>query len=287
MARSVAGILDIKTEGKASIMNLPAKFFKYYEYVSTKASKALREQCFTFQGARVRYIYEPQPSSRELVVVFSACTREGIKARYNYMRTLHEVPSNRLFILDDGGPDKRGSYYLGRYPDFEFKAACECLIRRICEKHGIVRATYVGSSKGGWSALLFGMTCDLFDGPPRLIVGAPQYWLGRYLDNQFPGSEVPASTLDGVAGSWARDEVISALDDMLRKAIEGNDRLKHQDITLHYSVNDHTYQEHVVDLMRDLEACGACIERDVETYSDHGDVSMFFPALLRRKLLEE
>lgn len=263
------------------MMGFSAKAFKYYEYLVTKASKAIREHTFTFGDEKVRYIFEPHKGSQELVVVFSACTRVGVKARYNYMRTLHDAPCNRLFILDDGGPDHRGSYYLGTCSDYGFKVAVAQLIERVCEGNHIEHATYVGSSKGGWAALLFGMECDLFDIPPKVIAGAPQYWLGRYLDNRFPGSEVPSSTLDGICGVYPREDAVAELDGMLRRAIASNTRISHQEIVLHYSEQDHTYGEHIADLKRDLERAGAHLRCDVAHYADHGEVSVHFPRLLK------
>ena len=263
------------------MMGFTAKAFKYYEYLVTKASKAIRERTFTFGDDSVRYIFEPYEGSRELVVVFSACTRVGVKARYNYMRTLHDVPCSRLFILDDGGPDHRGSYYLGTYPDYGFKVATARLIERVCSDNRIERATYIGSSKGGWAALLFGIECDYLDMPPKVIAGAPQYWLGSYLANRFPGSEVPATTLDGICGGYERENVIASLDGMLQRTIASNARISHQEIVLHYSEQDHTYGEHIADLKRDLEHAGARLRCDVAHYVDHGEVSVHFPKLLK------
>lgn len=265
-------------------MNLPAKAFKYYEYAVTKLSQACKERSYALGSSKVRYILEEYEQSKDLIVVFSACTRVGIKARYNYMRTLADVRCSKLFILDDGGPDHRGSYYLGRYPSFEFRDAVESLIASVCEECGVERALYVGTSKGAWSALLFGMRCPLFDEPPELIVGAPQYWLGRYLDNQFPGSEVPGTTLTGICGSHSRAAVIASLDQMLQEAIANSSRVSSQRILLHYSASDHTYQEHIVELKRDLECAGAKLTCDVAEYVDHGEVSSYFPPLLRDEL---
>ena len=53
------------------------------------------------------------------IIVFSSCTRKGIRARYNYVRTLKEVPCNKLFLLDDFASDHRGSFYLGSNMKFE------------------------------------------------------------------------------------------------------------------------------------------------------------------------
>ncbi len=108
--------------------------------------------------------------SNKLIVIFSSCTRPGIKARYNYMNTLKYTKANQLFILDDYGEDQRGVYYLGLNQDFKIQKATKSLIDYIVDKDNISEIDFVGSSKGGYAALLFGL-----DYPnARIITGAPQ-----------------------------------------------------------------------------------------------------------------
>ena len=74
--------------------------------------------------------------SRDLIIVFSSCTRKGIRARYNYVRTLKEVPCNKLFLLDDFASDHRGSFYLGSNMKFEEAVVVRELIDRVREHTG-------------------------------------------------------------------------------------------------------------------------------------------------------
>lgn len=68
-----------------------------------------------FKGERydIKYVLERNKNSKDLIIVFTSCTKVGQKARYNYVRTLDKYKCNKLFILDDFGFDKRGAYYLG------------------------------------------------------------------------------------------------------------------------------------------------------------------------------
>lgn len=61
----------------------------------------LRDQKkYRSRGVTLKYMLD-RVDSRDLIIVFSSCTRKGIRARYNYVRTLKEVPCNKLFLLDD------------------------------------------------------------------------------------------------------------------------------------------------------------------------------------------
>lgn len=88
-------------------------FNKYIEYLSTKIKVYFKENKYNKEGCNIKYILEKEKSDI-LIVIMSSCTRPGIKARYNYNRTLKNIKVNKLFILDDFGNDSRGSYYLGK-----------------------------------------------------------------------------------------------------------------------------------------------------------------------------
>lgn len=116
-------------------------------------SKAIREKKYRNENSTLKYLFYPCKNSKDMVVVFSACTRVGIPARYNYIRTLDSIEVNRLYILDDEGDDQRGSYYLGQYPEFYTEKAVIELITKVTDKYSFENLYFAGSSKGGWSAL--------------------------------------------------------------------------------------------------------------------------------------
>lgn len=251
------------------------KLSKYIEFATTLLKQAVQERRFRYSNTTLKYMYQPCKGSNRLLVVFSACTRPGIPARYNYMRTLKDVPVNRLFILDDFGEDHRGGYYLGAYPDFEMEKAAKALIDSFLKRPEIKKICFGGSSKGGWAALNFGVQYAGRGLGAEIITGAPQFWLGTYL--HAPGGLVTlhsiASSTDDVVVQKASD----VLDTYLKKHIEANRAADEQQVYIHYSTQEHTYKDHIKDLLEVLYSQGYKLVEDVRSYSDHGDVSLYFP----------
>ena len=151
------------------------------------------------------------------MVVFSSCTRRGIKARYNYMRTLAKVNANKLFILDDFAADHRGSYYLGYDQTYSEEKATIGLINHIKKNLGTDKLICCGSSKGGDSSIDFGL---------------------QYEDSYK------------------------------------------QKIYMHFSDKEHTYTEHIKDLLGCFNENGYNVECDIADYTNHSDISYYFPDYL-------
>lgn len=93
------------------------KVKKYAEYLITKIRVVFKQRKYLYDNTVIKYMYENR-RRKDLIIVFSSCTRKGIKARYNYVRTLKNMELDQLFILDDYGIDGRGIYYLGKGMDF-------------------------------------------------------------------------------------------------------------------------------------------------------------------------
>lgn len=64
------------------------------------------------------------------------------------MNTLKTINANQLFILDDFGYKKQGSYYLGENGDWFLPNMIESLIKTIKAKNNIKQVVMIGSSKG-------------------------------------------------------------------------------------------------------------------------------------------
>lgn len=114
-------------------------------------------------------------------MVFSGFSDD--RPRYNYINTLRKINANKLFILDElGRTDYPGAYYLGEHGDYSYKENVITFIKKIANQ--ISNECYyftVGSSKGGWCSLYFGMRLSA----TAIFAGAPQYLLGNYLDCDF------------------------------------------------------------------------------------------------------
>lgn len=255
------------------------KIKKYVEFISTLIKQKITQKTWEIseEEGKLKYMLDTVKESKDLVIVFSACTRSGIPARYNYVRTLKDFRCNKLFILDDLSEDKRGCYYLGKQPEYPVEKAVEQLIERIKKQLNIQRVFYVGSSKGGWAAINFGLSQK----DSIIIVGAPQYKLGQYLS--APANKM---TLNAIVSKNYEEGDIEELDKYLERKIENN-HSQNQKIYLHFSSKEHTYEEHILYLIKKLQEYSYEVYLDEKDYIDHSDVSLFYPDFLRRSLSVE
>lgn len=217
-------------------------------------------------GKKIKYIFDKEENSEYLIVSFSGF---GTKAGYNYMRTLKGVKANKLYILDDlGRKDYPGTYYLGENGDYQYKEYVMNLIRQILKESDANRIITVGSSKGGWAALYFGFRLDAY----AVVAGAPQYYLGNYLDCEFH-----QKTFEIMVGKdvFQNKEILNDfLPEMVHNAQSGN-------VYLHFSDKEHTYVNHIKYLDKDLKQnTNIKYFWNVEHYEDHPEVGKFFPKYL-------
>lgn len=248
------------------------KIKKYFEYFITIFIRKISEKVFKYKNEKIKYIFYQNKKSKNLVVVFSSCTRNGIKARYNYIRTLKNVKENKLFILDDGGIDRRGTYYLGKYPEFDFEKGCKELIGFISKKINVNKYFLIGSSKGGYCSILFGMDLNNCN----MIVGAPQYYLGTYLASCYKKVTLRSLNCDD-------EDRIKYLDNLLKNKIKN---LYGNKVFIQYSVNDPTYKNHICYMLDDMKKNGVCVVEEKLNYTNHDDVSIYFPDYIK-KILDE
>ena len=218
---------------------------------------------------RLRYLLQKKSSSDTLVVCFSGFGTGGA-ARYNYINTLKTVGFNKLFILDNFGYNKQGSYYLGENGDWFLPDMIAGLIKKIQIERQIKHIVMVGSSKGGTAALYYSIKM----GAEACVIGAPQYFIGDYLsiDKHLP-------ILEGIMGDTS-SESIQVLNCVIRDCIQSAPKHKPQ-VYIHYSPKEHTYTEQIVGMIGDLVRCGYTVVEDSDyDYLDHGEVSKHFPQYL-------
>lgn len=244
---------------------------KYVEFIITKVKIIWEQRAFVFEDVTVKYILKEKKNADTLVVVFSACTRKGLKARYNYVKTLDGMRCNRLYILDDYAEDCRGSYYMGKDFRFNEERAVKELIQQMIQRLKPEKTVFCGSSKGGYAALNFGLEVER----SYMVVGAPQYFLASYLK----ASNI--CTLDYIEGvrTAEKDKI---LDSYLKHKIQSNGYRNFQRIYIHYSDKEHTYEEHIKYMLKDLYEGGYYVDEDVADYSNHSDISYYFPDYLKK-----
>lgn len=250
--------------------------YKYYEYLLTKFSIIWSQKKFRSEGTRIKYILKKEKNSDVLAVVLSSCTRRGVKARYNYLKTLKSIHCNKLFVLDDFAEDHRGAYYLGENLRFNEETAVNNLVKKTIDNYGTKKIIFCGSSKGGYSALNFGLEYE----NAYIIVGAPQYYLGEYL--------IDSGNIEAyrhIVGNKENNESKELLNVRLKNKILDK-KIHTQTVYLHFSNQEHTYEEHVKFLLEDLVNQGYEVITDIADYKDHNDIALFFPDFLKEKLEE-
>lgn len=185
--------------------------------------------------------------------------------------------ANQLFILDNFGYEKEGSYYLGENGNFFIPDKVCRLITHIRKKYGINETITAGSSKGGSAALMYGILCK----SEKVVIGAPQYYLGSYLN-----TDAHKCLLKAIMGNTSVESV-EKLNCVLRDKISG-EYAGRPDVYIHYSPQEHTYSEHIKDMITDLKANGFTVYEDNEySYKEHNEVAKYFPVYLIKILSED
>lgn len=191
------------------------------------------------------------------------------------MRTLKDFNCNKLFILDDFGDDHRGGYYLGHESNYNEEKATKALCDKIIAQSDVETLIFCGSSKGGYATLNIGSQYP----NAYMIAGGPQYFLATYLIND--GSFVTLKhIMDGQEA-----EKIKKVDMHLPNQIANNPYIESQKIFLHYSNKEHTYDEHIKDLVDDLITYGYHVEHDIYAYTNHSEISYYYPDYLVKTIL--
>lgn len=249
------------------------KVNKAIDLLKSKFMIRFRQKVFKGKNYNVKYVLNKVSNSDDLIVVFTACTKVGQPARYNYVRTLDKYKCNKIFILDDFGFDNRGAYYLGKNKDFAIQNDVELLINKVIKDLNVKRSIFVGSSKGGYAAMYFGMIIK----NSIIISGAPQYMLGDYLN--LPGHQ---NILSYIMGDTEKTSV-EYLNKVMKTRIDEN-RDNNNLVYLHYSINDETYESDIKYLVNHLDTLGINTIKDIKEYMSHSELTKFFPTFIRETL---
>lgn len=176
---------------------------------------------------RLKYLFQ-NCHSDTLIIGFSGFSD---KPMYNYVRTLHNIKADKMFILDDFG--YKGSYYWyekGR--DYPSSLANSLILSKLkCRGHR--RLITLGSSKGETCAIYFGLKFGASD----IYSGACQYRVETYLnaDDRVP-------VFWAMMGTDAGEKEQAILDAKMPELINscGNST---SIVHLLYSKEEHTYHD--------------------------------------------
>lgn len=124
----------------------------------------------------ISYILKRDKKSKDLIIVFPAVTKRPF---FNYVKTLRNSKSNVLFLKDNFGKERIGTYMLGERGSTQILLVLDELIQHIKDKRIINNIFAIGSSKGGTIAIFWSKISK--HNIKSLIVGSPQYHLGNYL----------------------------------------------------------------------------------------------------------
>lgn len=232
-----------------------------------------REKTYEYDGEQIHYLLFEKKKSDVLIIGFQAAM--GDRPRYNYIKSLEQFKVNKLFIQDDF--TKGGNYYLGRNNKYNIEEGVFHLINKVIDKTNATKVIFIGSSKGGYAAINFGIEYP----NSTMIVAAPQYYLGKYMKE----TKYFNRGLEDIIGkrmAAIQEEDIDALNKRLRDKIRKNVYGDTQKVYLHCSVNEITYREHDEDLIRDLKAANISVSFDRAWYEKHNDLRYHFPDYLKK-----
>jgi hypothetical protein len=236
-----------------------------------RSAKGINFPFLTFPGDwPIQYLFEPRENSDTLVVVFPALAPE-FEYRINYHRVLRGAPVNRLFVLDDFGP--QGSYLIASNGKLELGEAVCALIESFRVKLGIDKSKviFMGSSKGGASALYFASRL----GYGHVLAGAPQTRIGHFLLRQDleNGPRLASYMMPGADSEERLNRLIFDL--------PVNPQVS---CRIHVGKGDHHYESHAIPYAEHIQAHGGTVELDVGEYDEHNELGQHFPLFLENTL---
>lgn len=231
----------------------------------------LKEKTFGHGENRVKYLFFPgRPGANTtLAVCFPAFAGKG--AKYNYIRTLSQFKINKLFLLDDiGGNIDKGNYLIKK----GIEENVINLIQSFIDKTQPKTIIFYGSSKGGYSALNF----SLHFNNVYVCIAAPQYFLADYLIK-----EKKQNNLETILDNRINDKTITELNNRLRRKLTTSNN-KPTAIYIHYSDSEHTYKEHIADLINDIKENKIYLIEDIKHYTNHMDLVYYSPDFLKKSI---
>lgn len=251
------------------------KIKKIIRKFKIEVAKIRFESTDKFEGTELKYLLMREKNSDYLLIVFSAFPNINRPAGYNYVDTFKDIKCNKLYILDDFGPNIRGgSYYLGKEKNFFIQSAVDKLIESISNDLNIEKRNIIttGTSKGGYASLYFSFKNSY----GHAISGAPQIFLGDYLSNHKIFFEY-------IIGEY-NEENKKYLNCLLFNAVKENSIFPN--VHFHVGEGDHHYPEHVLPFIKYLDSENLPYTLDIQKYDGHADVGKYYPKFAIKQINE-
>ncbi|QQD85670.1 heparinase II/III family protein [Jeotgalicoccus sp. ATCC 8456] len=250
-----------------------AKVSSAIELENFKVQETIIDNEEVYGNSNVKYnFYKSNSKSDSLLVVFSAMM-PLYQYKYNYYATLKDIDMNQLYIKDDIG--EFGNYFIGKNKGKETEADILSLILTIMTQNNISfeNITLVGSSKGAFASLYFGMKY----GFKNVIAGAPQTQVGNFVIDEAPHKNV------GEVVSGGTDIGDKLYLNNLLYGFKPNVR-NYENYFICVGTKDHHYKGHILPYYRLLKESGVDIRLDEIPDANHADLKMFFKDYIYQSL---
>lgn len=222
-----------------------------------------------YQG-RVKYLFQKN-HSKTLAIIFSGFSEKPV---YNYIKTLKHLKTDKLFILDDFA--FRGSYYWYGNGSNKPMRLVQSLVNQFVNGGGYDKVITLGSSKGGTCAIYYGLT----SGADEVYAAACQYHVGKYVNTSIDNRiRVFKSMMGEDAGKKEQEILDSIMPTILKKHSGSRTR-----IHLMYSTEEHTYPEHISDMIADMNENNIRHIDTIKQFKEHEEVGAFFVSWITKEL---
>lgn len=149
----------------------------------------------------------------------------------------------------------------------------ESLIEHIIRRsRGYDNIYTIWSSKGGTDAIYYGLKFNV----TAVYSGSCQYYVGDYLNHPWHNHH-----LSCMVGKRKKQDVIFELNSMMPEIIKQSRGTK-TNINLLYYPEEHTYPEHIVHLIKELDDNMILHNDYIEHFQIRSDIAVFFPEFLRK-----
>ena len=234
-------------------------YFRAYSY--------LKQKTIQVNGCRLHYILYKRKRNDKVIVIFSGFSGHYKKGRYNYLRSLNHSSYDRIYLRDDFGFMQVGSYYLGDHCKLQQNEAIQHFLSKLTKSYK--ETIFVGTSKGGTSALYYGLLMHA----DKILIGSPQYRIGDYLSENEYHQRILDSIInieDGIDKQWLNfylEDLISRTD------YEGC-------ITMVFSSKENGYSHHIEPLISKMLERGFKLKLHDEGFDCHSDIGIYFKKYL-------
>lgn len=252
--------------------DIKGKIIRRIDHAYAKYETWWNEKKYVAHDTRVKYMFFRETGSDILIVSFPGFSPKNT-ARYQYMRSLLPFKCNKLFLLDDFSSNHRGCYMIEDNVEKCTLELISSIMKQVEEGNKKIRLIFIGSSKGGYCALNFSFHIP----GAELIIGAPQYYLGTYLDTINTRDNL--SFIIGEITEEGKNKLNNRLKEKIRTS-----PIRPEKVYIHYSKVEHTYNDHIKDMLTDLKSVGISLYEDVHDYPNHGGLKDYFPPFLKKTI---